>query len=112
MQPWLKYLRVVICEHTTGNKITIPEYPCRYGHSPSVEELLLFLFEKSQLYSKALESKLEPFRFMMKHFKLSNSGQGLTTFLHARDCHKSLCTLLEGTGVDFETLKIILDIED
>ena len=108
-QPWIKCLRVTICEHTTGNRIIIPKYPCKYGHSPSIEELLSYLMEKSQLYVEALDSRLEPHCYMMRHFKLEDCGQGFTAFLQVRDCFKSLCTLLAGTGVDVETLKIVLD---
>ncbi|WP_417591386.1 hypothetical protein [Owenweeksia hongkongensis] len=108
-EPWFKYLKVHICEHSTGNRTIIPKYPCRPGHSPSIEELLTYLLHKSKLYVEALDSTMEPHLFMMQHFKWKDSSQGLTAFLQAQDCFNSLCVLLKGTGVDVETLAIILN---
>lgn len=111
-QPWLRYLKVHICEHSTGNRAIIPEYPCRFGHTPPIEELLSYFLHKSQLYVKALDSQMEPHLFMMQHFQLNDSAQGLATFHQAQDCFNSLCALLKGTELDVETLRMILEIED
>lgn len=107
--PWLRYLKIHICEHSTGNKIVIPEYPCRVGHSPSIEELLGYLLEKSQIYANALDSRLPPHCYMLEKYKLKECSKGLSIFLHTRECFKSLCTILRGTGVDIESLRDIIN---
>ena len=107
-QPGFKFLRLTITEHSTGNQATIPEYPCRYNHSPSIEELLSFLLDKSELYVDALNSYQEPHCYMLEKFKLKDCGQGLTIFLQTRECFKTLCSILRGTGVDIDTLRVIV----
>ena len=107
--PWIKYLRVSICEHSTGNKAVIPDYPCKMGHSPSIEELLVYLVEKSKIYSEALASSITPHCYLLKKYNLKDAGQGLLVYLHTKSCFRALCDLLQGTGVDVETLAIILD---
>lgn len=110
--PWMRFLKVTIQEHTTGNNAEIDNYPCRYGHSPSIKELLTYLLEKSQLYANALDSHKPAHLYMKDKFRLKDCGQGLKVYLHTRDCFKSLCTLLAGTGLDIETLRIVLGLMD
>lgn len=107
-QPGLKYLRIYICEHTTGNRIVIPEYPCKPQNQPTIEELLLFLIEKSKLYVQALHSQSSPHRFLIEHFRLQDLGQGERIFLEMRECFKALVALFKGSGVSITELEAIL----
>lgn len=107
-QPCLKYLQVTIREHTTGNKVIIPEYPCKKDHSPSIEEMLLFLLDKSQLYLDARNSHLPPQRYVSDHFKLNDCQKGYKVFISASDCFNALNDLLNNTGVSYQDLYAIL----
>lgn len=104
-QPGFKYLRVTITEHMTGNTALIPEYPCRHGHSPSIEELLSFLLDKSMLYVDALDSPMPAHIFFIRQFQLQEIEQGQVVLEQTRDCFKALCSLFKGTQVGVPELR-------
>jgi hypothetical protein len=104
----LKYLKVTIREHTTGNSTVIPEYPCRYDHTPAIEELLMFLYQKTRIYLDARFSRTSPSTFMMERYRITNRQVAYQTYLFTKDCHNSLRQLLDATGVTFMELRLAL----
>ncbi|MEM6359396.1 MAG: hypothetical protein AAF731_04855 [Bacteroidota bacterium] len=101
----LKYLKVMIKEHTTGNATIIPEYPCRYNHTPAIEELLKFLYQKTRTYLDVRYSGLSPSTFLMERYRLTDRQVAYQMYLFTKDCHNSLKQLLDATGVTFMELR-------
>lgn len=108
----LKYLKVTIREHSTGNSTVIPEYPCRHDHTPAIEELLMFLYQKTRIYLDARFSCASPSSFLMERYRIPNRQTAYQTYLFTKDCHNSLRQLLDTTGVTFIELRQALGYEE
>ncbi|MEO0334605.1 MAG: hypothetical protein AAF223_23525 [Bacteroidota bacterium] len=105
----LKYLKVTITEHTTGYSIVIAEYPCRYDHTPGIEELLKFLYHKARIYQEARYSGLIPSQYLMQQYRLTDRKKADQIYLDMEDCYHSLRRLIDTTGITLPELHEVLD---
>ncbi|MEQ9261910.1 MAG: hypothetical protein RLP14_01980 [Owenweeksia sp.] len=98
-QPGYETLSVTIVEQHTGNTVTINPYQCPKGHSPTLQELLLFLLDQSERYVQAITDKV-PDQLILNACDFTQ-----TTLKQGRDCFQALCTLFKNTGIPLQELE-------